>query len=405
MPTPSKNIAVALLTGGGDRPYALGLASTLDSQRVLIDFIGSDDLDLPELRRVPSLNFLNLRGDQRSDAPIIQKLLRITTYYVRLLRYSITARPKIFHILWNNRFELFDRTILMIYYRLLGKRLVLTAHNVNAAKRDGNDTFLNRASLSLQYRLADHIFVHTSKMKSELVNDFDVRPHKISEIPLGLNDTVPISDLTAMEARKRLGIDIHERVLLFFGRISPYKGLEYLVRALADVCNTYAHYRLLIVGSVQNCAEYWENVQMEIRQLGIQARVITRIEFVPDHETELYFKGSDVLVLPYADVFQSGVLVLAYSFGLPVIAADVGCLSEDVVDGQTGYIFRSKNSADLARKIEIYFASSLFRDLESRRHDIRDYANKKYSWAQVGQITRNVYETLSDECSQRASDG
>jgi D-inositol-3-phosphate glycosyltransferase len=113
-----------------------------------------------------------------------------------------------------------------------------------------------------------------------------------------------------------------------------------------------------------------------------------------DDQTESYFKAADVLVLPYRHIFQSGVLFLAYNFGLPVIAADVGSLRESVVEGATGYIFRPSDSIDLARKIEAYFSSRLFRELESRRQEIRDHANKKYSWTQVGKVTRNVYETL-----------
>ena len=75
-------------------------------------------------------------------------------YYVRLVRYAATAKPKLFHILWNNKFELFDRTVLMLYYKLLGKSIVFTAHNVNAGKRDSNDSWLNRLSLKIQYQLA-----------------------------------------------------------------------------------------------------------------------------------------------------------------------------------------------------------------------------------------------------------
>ena len=62
-------------------------------------------------------------------------------------------RPKLFHILWNNKFQFFDRTLLMLYYRLLGKKIAFTAHNVNAGKRDSNDSWLNRLSLKIQYRL------------------------------------------------------------------------------------------------------------------------------------------------------------------------------------------------------------------------------------------------------------
>ena len=91
------------------------------------------------------------------------KAVRLSTYYLRLLKYAVVAKPRIFHILWNNKFELFDRTLLMLYYRLLGRRVVLTAHNVNAAKRDGRDSLLNRLTLWVQYRLSDHIFVHTGR--------------------------------------------------------------------------------------------------------------------------------------------------------------------------------------------------------------------------------------------------
>ena len=63
-------------------------------------------------------------------------------------------------------------------------------------------------------------------------------------------------------------------------------------------------------------------------------RVIAKIEYVPDEETELYFKAADVLILPYTHVFQSGVLFLGYSFGLPAIAADVGSLKEEIIEGR-----------------------------------------------------------------------
>src|SRR5712692_3702854 len=128
-------IAVALLTGGGDRPYAFGLATELISKGAALDVIGSDDLDCPEFHGKSGVNFLNLRGDQRPDASFVRKACRISTYYVRLIRYAATAKPRIFHILWNNNLDAFDRPLLMLYYRVLAKRLLLTLHNVNVGKR------------------------------------------------------------------------------------------------------------------------------------------------------------------------------------------------------------------------------------------------------------------------------
>src|SRR5713101_6830111 len=104
---------VALLTGGGDPPYAIGLAMALTARGVYLDFIGSDDLDSPALHVSPKLTFLNLRGNQAEDATLLRKITRVLTYYARLFRYASSAKPKLFHILWNNKFELFDRTVLM----------------------------------------------------------------------------------------------------------------------------------------------------------------------------------------------------------------------------------------------------------------------------------------------------
>src|SRR5258707_2018206 len=188
---PSTTLRVGLLTGGGDRPYALGIAAALTSRGIHLDFIGSDHLVSPELLANPQVDFLNLRGAQGPEATAVAKMRRVLNYYVRLVRYAATARPRLFHILWNNKFQLLDRTLLMLYYRSLGKRIAFTAHNVNAGKRDLNDSFLNRISLKIQYRLSDHIFVHTEGMKSEMASEFRIPESKVSVIPFGINNTVP----------------------------------------------------------------------------------------------------------------------------------------------------------------------------------------------------------------------
>jgi glycosyltransferase involved in cell wall biosynthesis len=100
------------------------------------------------------------------------------------------------------------------------------------------------------------------------------------------------------------------------------------------------------------------------------------------------------LILPYTHVFQSGVLFLGYSFGLPVIAADVGSLRSEVIEGGTGFVFTARDPADLAQTIERYFASELYRELGSRLPEIKAYANERYSWNKVAEITTAVYSNL-----------
>jgi glycosyltransferase involved in cell wall biosynthesis len=390
----STTFRVALLTGGGDKPYALGMAAALTSAGVIVDFIGSDDHVVRELLANPRVNFHNLRGAQSPQVSRVTKVLRVLNYYFRLICYAAKAKPVIFHILWNNKIEIFDRTLLMLYYKLLGKRLVLTAHNVDKSKRDGGQSFLNRFSLRWQYRLSDHIFVHTEKMNTELVTEFGVIKEKVSVIPFGVNNTIPNTSLSTTDAKQQLGINKDEKTLLFFGNIAPYKGLDYLVAAFTKLSKECFNYRLIIAGSVKNCQTYWRAVEQSIILSGVGERIILKIEYVPDEDTEIYFKAADVLMLPYTYIFQSGVLFLGYSFGLPVIASNVGSMQEDVIPGKTGFVHEAKNAAALAEAIRVYFRSDIYRNLDRTRRNIREYANERYSWAIVGKILDRVYRRM-----------
>ena len=390
----TSELKVTLLTAGRDRPYAFGIATALMAKGLSLDIIGSDDLDCSEWHGTPNVRFLNLRGDMREDASLPKKIARVLLYYVRLILYAVTAKPKIFHILWNNKFETFDRVPLMLYYKLLGKKTLLTVHNVNARTRDSNDTWFNRLTLKIQYRLVDHLFVHTEKMKRELMEQFDVSASAISVIPFGINNAVPDTNLKPEEARRRLGIPEYDRVILFFGNIAPYKGLEYLIVAFEHVMAGGGAYRLIIAGKPKNCEDYSNVVLKSLNRHVNRERILRKIEYISDDETEVYFKAADVMVLPYRYIYQSGVLFLGYSFGLPVIAADVGALREDIIEGKTGYLCKPEDSADLASGIEKYFASDLYHDLNNRKQEIREYARQRYSWDIVGELTKNVYKEL-----------
>lgn len=388
-------IHVSLLTGGGDRPYAMGMAAALTSAGLTVDFIGSDDLSVPEVINNPRVRFLNLRGDQNPNAHPIAKIGRVLKYYVRLIAYATSAKPKLFHLLWNNKFELFDRTLLTGFYKLLGKKVVFTAHNVNAGKRDSNDSWLNRLSLRIQYRLLDHIFVHSNSMRAELISEFGVPREKVSVLPFGINNTVPNTALSRTEAKQQLGIDRNDKTLLFFGNIAPYKGLEYLVAAFGKLLESDRAYRLLVVGAPKGSESYWLGIRDMILKSGAADRILQVIEYVPDEATELYFKAADLLVLPYTHVFQSGVLFLGYSFGVPAVAADVGPLREEIIEGETGYVCQPRDSSDLATTIRRFFRSNLYLDREKLRNRIRDYANEHYSWDKVVTIIRGVYSNLT----------
>jgi D-inositol-3-phosphate glycosyltransferase len=387
-------VAVSLLTGGTDRHYAYGLAAALATEGANVEVVGGSEIDCPEFHETPNMKFLKLRGSLRPDVSLFKKISRISLYYSRLLGYSATARPMIFHILWNNRFELFDRTLLMCYYRVLGKKVVITAHNVNTRRRDADDSALNRFSLRIQYRLANHIFVHTENMKREVMSVFGVPAARVTTVAYGINDAVPNSGLTSAEARQRLGIRDTEKVILFFGRIRPYKGLEYLVDAFSRLPRVGQHYRLVIAGRADKGSPYWASVFEQIRNGDQGGDILLNPEFIPDSEVEIYFKAADVLVLPYRNIYQSGILFLALRFGLPVLTSDVGSLKDEIVKGRNGCVFKPEDSADLAATIEWYFKSDLYAHLDQRRNEIKSDATRRHSWEAVARTTIDVYARL-----------
>ena len=228
-----------------------------------------------------------------------------------------------------------------------------------------------------------------------LHEQFGIGENKITVHPFGINNVHPNSDLEPAAARKILSLEDRHKVLLFFGNIAAYKGLDNLVLAFARLKEKDDDFRLIIAGRVnKDYQAAWDGINQKISELGLDKNIIMKNGFIPDDEIEVYFKAADVSILPYRYIFQSGVLILSYSFGLPVIATDVGSLREDIVESKTGMICRPQDIGDLTEKIASYFQSDLYRDLGTNRAEIMRYAAKRYSWDEIGAKTREVYETL-----------
>jgi glycosyltransferase involved in cell wall biosynthesis len=382
---------ISLLTGCNDKHYQLSLVSGLIPHKIEVDFIGNDDMQ--DADNFKNVNYLNLRGDQNPQAGISKKIRRISKYYLSLMKYAARSDSKVFHIQWLNKFTYFDRTLLNIYYKILGKKLVYTAHNIDDRERDGNNHLLNKLSLKFMYKIVDHIIVHTEKMKSQLTERFNIRDNKITVIRHGIHDAVYKSDLTSTQAREMLRLKPNHKVILFFGNILPYKGLEYLVSALVPIKEKYSDVRLIIAGRIQD-KTYWKNIERIMDQNNLYDLIINKTQFIPDEVIEIYFKAADLSVLPYTYIFQSGILFVSYNFGLPVVATDVGSLREEIIEGKTGFMCKPEDPEDLAEKIDLYFQSDLCKNLEANRKEIIDYANEKYSWNKIGEKTYTVYLNL-----------
>jgi D-inositol-3-phosphate glycosyltransferase len=300
--TYSRNeMRIALLTGGVDPHYALGLLRAFQKKPMHVEFIGSDVMAESKVVKADYIDFYNLSGNHDTDASLRQKVIRVLVYYARLVIYAAHTDAKVFHILWFRKFPYLERTLLNTYFKILGKKLVFTAHNIDDQARDGKSTLANKLSLRFLYYIADHVLVHTTKMKRELIEEFGAAEEKVTVLPYGINDVVPESTLTRSQAKQHLGFRPDEKILLFFGRIAPYKGVEDLISALAGLVGEDNQFRLIIAGPVKNkdCESYWQQLEKMIKESHLSDYIRKEVRFIPDKDIGVFFKASDVLVLPF----------------------------------------------------------------------------------------------------------
>jgi len=191
-----------------------------------------------------------------------------------------------------------------------------------------------------------------------------------------------------LTARRRLGIREHEEVVLFFGYVRRYKGLDTLLSAWPSLRAQRPQATLIVAG------EFYEEAA-PYRELAARAggephvRLLER--YLPDDEVEAVFKAADVVVLPYRSATQSGVTAVAYALGVPVVTTNVGGLAETVIEGETGLIVPPEDPAALGAAVVRYFAQ----DLGPRLRAGVARLQSEHSWAALARDTESLIDTLS----------
>ena len=185
-------------------------------------------------------------------------------------------------------------------------------------------------------------------------------------------------------ARTNLGIPQTKKVILFFGFIRDYKGLDLLIEAMKMLPDDHT---LIIAGEVYGDFKRYQNI-IDKNSLGKKVHLFTR--YIPDNEVPLFFSASDVCVLPYRSGTQSGIIGISYHFDLPVIVTDVGGLKEIVEDGRTGLVVKEPSTRLIADSIGKYFDEGL---KDKFRKEIQEYKNK-HSWSALAEDIISFYKTL-----------
>jgi glycosyltransferase involved in cell wall biosynthesis len=256
---------------------------------------------------------------------------------------------------------------------LRGRALVLTIHDVEQHPGDVASRKTPQRILELGWRRADELIVHTEVTKRTVIRRYGREADAVHVVP-----HVAIGGPTGSPPAAADG-----RSVLFFGRIWPYKGLEYLIRAQPEISERFPDARIVIAGTGEHFRRYWA-------LMADPSRFVVVNEFVSIERRSELFADADVVVLPYVEASQSGVVPIAYAFGKPVVVTAVGGLPEAVEDGRTGLIVPPRDERALAQAVSRLLADpALAREMGSAG---RRKLEREWSPAGVAEQTLRVYE-------------
>ena len=264
--------------------------------------------------------------------------------------------------------------------------LVATIHDV---VRHPHDQFSQRIP-SFTYmppiRYADKLIVHGQRLKELMVKEYHRSAEDIHVLPRGTNSiyTRYVKGASATE-------DAH--TIMYFGRIWGYKGIEYLIDAEPLIAREVPDVRIIIAGRGEEFSKYRE-------RMVHPERFIVHNRFIPNDMVVKLFQEASLVVLPYIEASQSGVIPLAYAFKKPVIVTDVGSLPEIVDQGVTGYVVPPRDAGKLAEAI-----TDLLKNTDKRKkmgENACEKTKKELSWANIARRTVEVYkEALSSRASRK----
>jgi glycosyltransferase involved in cell wall biosynthesis len=288
------------------------------------------------------------------------------------MRYISELKPDIFHL------DDVSLRLAPLLFQLGRTLMVLNVHD--AEQHFGEHNWRSDLARRLTFKRVSQFILHSSFSRHQFLNRYAVREDSVSMVPLGIYDIY----------REWLTDEMQEqpKTILFFGRISPYKGIDVYIRAAEIVSAKIPLCRFIIAG--RTIRGYKLPVIPELQQ-GCIFEVHER--YLSNNEVARFITQSSMVVCPYLDASQSGVILTAYAFNKPVIATNVGGLPEYVWEGRTGTIVPPNDANALANAI---IAALSNKSTELSSSTVYDALRKnELSWTKGAETTVQIYETIT----------
>lgn len=345
--------------------YPIQLANALSKKETVLLIIPKD-----QEKRYGYLINKNVNV-YKFNAPRLYSLLNLFSIF-DIIKQINNFRPDIVHLQGGHLW--FSLVLPLVRYPVIS-----TFHDAQPHPGQGYlRRFFTKFMMYFTQRYSKHIIVHGKSVKSIMKKRFNLSDDVITTIPMG-----EIS-VASFKRRGRKDPTNDESVVLFFGAIQKYKGLEYLIKAEPLITEQVPTAKLIIAGK----GDFREYEKM----IAHKDKFLIYNYYISDEEAGKLFQQCSLVVLPYIEASYSGVIYPAYGFKKPVVVTDVGGLPEVVDDGITGFIVPPKNPEALADAIV-----KLLKD-EKLRRNMGEKAYKKLktdlSWDKIAEKTIVVYEKV-----------
>ena len=304
--------------------------------------------------------------------------------YLTLLFCLLRWQPQVVHIQWL-RIPAFDLFFYKLIKRLLHTRIVFTAHNI--LPHDSGDRY--KWTMEKFYRLTDKVIVHTNTTRNDLLAMFHLPADKVTVIPHGILD-LNCDEQKLHEAEEQL--DRHyqlegKMVFASLGHQYYYKGVDVIAKVWAETpeLRDNPHCRLLFVGRNRgvdlSVAEGIANVTIEDRLLS-------------DEEFYYLLRHTDVHLLTYRNISQSGLLLTAISTQTPILVTDIGGLTEPLSIAPIGWVLPQLDEEHVRQQL-LWFLHHP-EEIEKVKNDKASWqrVHQNYDWKNIGRETQDVYEAV-----------
>ena len=368
--------------GSSHHFYLFGQAKGLIENSVNVSLYTNSSTNNPEIQDLAFYQFY-------------QNIFNSNNKITALIRYLFGSIKSHLHARLNScnifHYHLFGSSLLVLFNMFLAKllfvKIVVTIHDVRSFSDNNESPLYTR----LIYFLTDSIFTHNIFSKKEIVKYHKSFAKKITIIPHGNYLPFIENQEDQKASRLRLDIGLDKKVLLFFGMIKKVKSLDLLLLAMPEIIKRNPNAILLVAGKPwKDDFTYYQDI---IDRLKIHNNCLLNIKFISHQDVKHYYCASDIVILPYKEIYQSGVLMMSMCFGKPVVVSDLDSFKEIVDDQETAFFFKSGDINSLSNVVnKVLENHNLSEKVRTQGFEL---VKTKYSWMEIGRKTRDAYYKIN----------